>query len=82
MGERFRLSGEGTTARYNYGLVMAIFMGCVFAYVIVLTFIGPEALGRDMAESTVVEDVTDRKGEWEDGEKAGVVEDEGRRVPV
>ncbi|KAI5839169.1 major facilitator superfamily domain-containing protein [Morchella snyderi] len=82
MGEKFRLSGEGTTARYNYGLVMAIFMGCVFAYVIVLTFIGPEALGRDMAESTIAEDLGDRKGEWEDGEKAGAIEDEGRRVPV
>jgi SHS family lactate transporter-like MFS transporter len=34
------------TARYEYGLVMCIFMGCVFAYVIVLTFVGPEYLKR------------------------------------
>jgi len=36
------------TERYEYGTVMAIFMGCVFAYVIVLTFLGPEYKGRHM----------------------------------
>lgn len=36
--------------RYDYGKVMAIFLGCVFAYVIVLVFIGPERLGRDMSD--------------------------------
>jgi SHS family lactate transporter-like MFS transporter len=33
-------------ARSEYGKVICIFMGCVYAYVIVLTFIGPEHLGR------------------------------------
>ncbi|OQO07256.1 hypothetical protein B0A48_07826 [Cryoendolithus antarcticus] len=52
IGERFPLPPlvkEGkTTHRYAYGKVIAIFMGCVFAYVIVLTFLGPEYKGRSM----------------------------------
>lgn len=36
------------THRYNYGRVICIFMGCVFAYVILLTLIGPEARGRKL----------------------------------
>jgi len=34
------------TPRYKYGLVMCIFMGCVYAYVILLTILGPEYLKR------------------------------------
>ncbi|KAF4966546.1 hypothetical protein FSARC_5788 [Fusarium sarcochroum] len=45
LGERFPLpeTEEGTT-RYDYGKVICIFMACVYVYVIVLTFIGPENL--------------------------------------
>jgi SHS family lactate transporter-like MFS transporter len=58
VGERFPLPPKGKTARYQYGLVMCYFMGCVYAYVILLTLIGPEHLQRqfgiahddDMAE--------------------------------
>jgi SHS family lactate transporter-like MFS transporter len=46
IGARFPLPPKGKTKRYNYGLVMAIFMGCVYFYVIVLTFVGPEYLRR------------------------------------
>ena len=60
IGERFPLPPKGTTQRYQYGLVICIFMGCVYAYVLLLTFLGPEYLGRsfdvahdnDMAEAT------------------------------
>ncbi|KAL9084553.1 MAG: hypothetical protein Q9159_005171 [Coniocarpon cinnabarinum] len=49
IGERFPLPpkvSEGkTTKRYQYGKVIAIFMGCVYAYVILLTLIGPENRG-------------------------------------
>lgn len=51
-GERFPLpalvdpeTGKATP-RYNYGKVICIFMGCVYAYVILLTFLGPEHLKR------------------------------------
>jgi SHS family lactate transporter-like MFS transporter len=46
IGARFPLPPKGKTERYKYGLVMCIFLGCVYAYVILLTFIGPEYLGR------------------------------------
>ena len=46
LGARFPLKPLGKTKRYNYGLVMCIFMGCVYAYVILLTFVGPEYLRR------------------------------------
>ena len=61
IGERFPLppSEEGTK-RYKYGIVICIFMGCVYAYVILLTLLGPEHLSRsfdaahdaDVAEAT------------------------------
>lgn len=60
IGERFPLPPKGKTKRYKYGFVIAIFMGCVYAYVIILTLVGPENLGRkfgvahddDLAEVT------------------------------
>ncbi|KAI0015729.1 MFS general substrate transporter [Xylariomycetidae sp. FL0641] len=49
IGERFPLAPtpEGEP-RYNYGVVICIFMGAVYAYVILLTIIGPEHLARNM----------------------------------
>jgi SHS family lactate transporter-like MFS transporter len=46
LGSRFPLPPKGKTTRYEYGKVMCIFMGCVYAYVILLTFVGPEKLRR------------------------------------
>ena len=51
IGERFRLSDNSKgDARYDYGKVIFTFMACVFSYVILIVFIGPERLGRDMSE--------------------------------
>lgn len=36
------------TKRYEYGRVICIFMGAVFAYVILLAFVGPEKRGRNL----------------------------------
>lgn len=60
IGEQFPLPNKGKVKRYQYGLVICIFMGCVYAYVILLTLAGPEYRGRnfdvaadqDMAEAT------------------------------
>ncbi|KIV83176.1 hypothetical protein PV11_05226 [Exophiala sideris] len=65
IGERYPLEplhGKNgkITKRYNYGKVICIFMGAVYAYTILLTFIGPEKRGNrldaehdpDMAEVT------------------------------
>lgn len=49
LGEKFPLPPKGKTKRYQYGKVICIFLGCVYAYVILLTFIGPEFKGRDMS---------------------------------
>ncbi|KAM3072354.1 Carboxylic acid transporter [Clarireedia jacksonii] len=46
LGERFPLPSKGKVRRYKYGLVICIFLGCVYAYLILLTFFGPEKLGR------------------------------------
>jgi SHS family lactate transporter-like MFS transporter len=48
IGERFPLPALKGVARYKYGLVICIFMGCVYAYTLVITFMGPEYLGRRM----------------------------------
>ena len=52
IGERFPLppkfSGGREIERYDYGKVICIFMACVYAYLIVLTFLGPERRGRSM----------------------------------
>ena len=51
--------------RYRYGKVICIFMGAVFAYVLVLTFLGPERLGRDLtvAADSDMRSVVKRDGE-------------------
>ncbi len=46
IGERFPLPPKNGVARFEYGKVICIFMGCVYAYVILLTFVGPEHLRR------------------------------------
>ncbi|KAL9114492.1 MAG: hypothetical protein Q9227_001573 [Pyrenula ochraceoflavens] len=51
IGERFplppKISEGKTVKRYDYGKVICIFMGCVFAYVILLTLVGPENRGKN-----------------------------------
>ncbi|TLS27282.1 hypothetical protein PpBr36_04009 [Pyricularia pennisetigena] len=48
IGERFPLPAKpgSTEHRFEYGKVVCIFMGCVYAYTILLTLIGPEHLKR------------------------------------
>ncbi|ODQ77942.1 hypothetical protein BABINDRAFT_162996 [Babjeviella inositovora NRRL Y-12698] len=45
IGEKFPLfdsNGQQIVGAFNYSKVMAIFMGCVFAFLLLVTFIGPE----------------------------------------
>ncbi|KAL8752520.1 MAG: hypothetical protein Q9199_005684 [Rusavskia elegans] len=64
IGERFPLPPKGKTKRYQYGKVIAIFMACVYVYVIVLTFFGPEHRGRnfDVAHDEDLSDATGHRG--------------------
>ncbi|KAF4552011.1 Carboxylic acid transporter-like protein 2 [Elsinoe fawcettii] len=48
ISERFPLPPKGTTKRFEYGKVICIFMAAVFAYTLIMTFLGPEYRGRDM----------------------------------
>ncbi|KAF2137141.1 uncharacterized protein K452DRAFT_329368 [Aplosporella prunicola CBS 121167] len=88
IGEQFPLPPKGKVERYAYGKVICIFMGCVYAYVIVLTLVGPEYRGRkfdvrhdaDMVEATHndhegIERIVhpDARMSVGDGEKAGAV---------
>ncbi|TVY83303.1 Carboxylic acid transporter protein-like protein [Lachnellula suecica] len=64
IGERYPLPSivedSNTTKVYNYSIVMCIFSACIFAYVILITFLGPEELGRSMTE--------DEEDDWDDVE--------------
>lgn len=42
LGERFPMVSPSGKHIYDYAKVMAIFVGCVFVYVVFITFIGPE----------------------------------------
>src|SRR6266566_2980733 len=50
IGQRFplppKISGKKEIQRYEYGKVICIFMGCVYAYTIFLTLVGPERRGK------------------------------------
>ncbi|RMZ81765.1 hypothetical protein DV738_g2066, partial [Chaetothyriales sp. CBS 135597] len=52
IGERFPLApvvkNGKQVPRYNYGKVICIFMGAVYAYLVVLTVIGPEARAKNL----------------------------------
>ncbi|KAK8043143.1 sugar transporter family protein [Apiospora phragmitis] len=63
IGERFPLPPMGNVKRYNYGIVICIFMGCVYAYVILLTFLGPEHLSKsfDVDQDADMAEVIDSK---------------------
>jgi len=64
IGEQFPLApllkAGKPVKRYEYGKVICIFLGCVYAYVILLTFVGPEKLGRnlDVAHDSDMAEVT------------------------
>ena len=60
IGERFPLPPKGKTSRYEYGKVICIFMGCVYLYVIIITFVGPEHRNRlfDAAHDHDMEEAT------------------------
>ncbi|PFH55965.1 hypothetical protein XA68_17325 [Ophiocordyceps unilateralis] len=90
LGERFPLPSttEGVK-RYDYGKVMSIFMACVYLYVLLLTFVGPENLRRsfdiehdDDADAVVGRDAVERAaaaGRSHGSEKARLDEDEKKK---
>lgn len=79
IGEQFPLPPKGAVSRYQYGLVICIFMGCVYAYVILLTFVGPENRGRNF-DVAADEDLAAVTGAEHKGREYSV--DERREVGV
>lgn len=70
IGQRFPLPATAKgEKRYEYGKVICIFMACVYVYVIIITLIGPEDLGR---EFDVEHDRHEDFGDGIDEEKAAV----------
>ena len=58
IGEQFPLYDEFGIAipgKFNYGKVMAIFMGCVFGFELIVTFFGPERRNANLLSATVDE---------------------------
>ncbi|RLV91692.1 Carboxylic acid transporter protein [Spathaspora sp. JA1] len=47
LGERFPING-GANGAFDYGKVMCIFSGCVFAYMIICIFLGPERFHKEL----------------------------------
>lgn len=81
IGERYPLEEKDAEGeqRYDYGKVMAIFMGAVFAYVILLTFLGPEYLGKEMNEG---ENEAQHVREKERGSEDGKAEEKAQERAV
>lgn len=42
IGERFPIKTSSSEALYDYAKVMSIFMGCVYGYIILVAYLGPE----------------------------------------
>lgn len=68
IGERFPIldeHGNHLPDEYDYGKVMAIFMGCVFAFTMVVMFLGPEKRNSDLCapqyEVTDAQNATEEK---------------------
>ncbi|ODV95190.1 hypothetical protein PACTADRAFT_42788 [Pachysolen tannophilus NRRL Y-2460] len=58
IGERFPLydsNGNKENGVYNYAKVMSIFMGCVFAFVLLVALFGPENKGANIAMDTIID---------------------------
>lgn len=77
IGEQFPLPSiehEGKLVqRYEYGKVICIFLGCVYAYTIILTLVGPEKLGRnlDVSHDSDMAEVTHRNLRQQRGSQVG-----------
>jgi SHS family lactate transporter-like MFS transporter len=88
LGDRFPLPPEGKAPQYKYGLVVCIFMGCAYAYVILLTFLGPEYLKRsfdvredsDLGEAAGHETIEAALQRARGGERESDPEDVGEKV--
>lgn len=81
IGERFPIMDENGVHledEYDYGKVMAIFMGCVFAFTMIVMFLGPEKRGSDLSAPQY--EVHDARGEDEHDKFDDKVQDKVEEV--
>lgn len=67
LGERFPMTSPSGKHIYDYAKVMAIFVGCVFVYLIIITFVGPE---RKNASFEMMKQSDDEKKDVENSSSA------------
>ncbi|GEQ67381.1 hypothetical protein JCM33374_g1045 [Metschnikowia sp. JCM 33374] len=68
IGERFPIVTKSGEKAYDYSKVMSIFIACVFGYVLIMTFLGPENRGADFdvdRDTIYEEDIGDNEEEGE-----------------
>lgn len=71
IGQRFPLyesDGSKIAGKYDYGKVMAIFMGCVFGFVLIVVFFGPENRDAVLHTAPAYPVVDEKEDVDEDGE--------------
>ncbi|VEU21975.1 DEKNAAC102969 [Brettanomyces naardenensis] len=61
IGERFPMISPSGEHVYDYAKVMAIFVGCVFAYVLLCTLVGPERKNASFRMATVADGLNEEK---------------------
>lgn len=60
LGSQFPITNEDGKTIYDYGKVMSIFMGCVFAYNLIMSFVGPENMN-------ISQEVNDNENDQQSG---------------
>ncbi|KAK9355469.1 major facilitator superfamily domain-containing protein [Lipomyces doorenjongii] len=67
IGMRFPLEtpADATIKRYDYAKVMASFMGCVFGFVLIVSFLGPENRSADLSVGHAFESQRDEEYEYD-----------------
>lgn len=73
IGERFPIlgsNGQKVAGKYDYAKVMAIFVGCVCGFLIIVVFLGPERLDANLLTSETDEELAEAAKAHFDEEKA------------
>lgn len=75
IGERFPIKAPNGQKVFDYGKVMSIFIACVFTYVIIVSFLGPENRGADfnIDRDEILESEVDEVAENESAKEVKLV---------
>lgn len=84
IGERFPIVAPNGKKVYNYAKVMSIFLGCVFVYMIIVSFLGPENRGADFSidRDEILESEVDEAAENDSLKEVKLIAEIGDKVKV